>query len=235
MMEIIPVLDLKSGIAVSGESGERNKYKPLKTVYSSSSNPVEIARTLKNKGAKRIYIADLDAIEGKGSNYDIIKKINDIIPVILDAGANNVNMVNNLLKITDKVIVATETLISFKDLDEIFKTFSKRELIISIDSKEGQILSKKSDLSFKKFEKKLKELKPDEIIILDISGVGTQNGFNHKLLNEMEGWEDYLILGGGINLKNIKILYQKGITKFLLGSAIHSGQIMHPFQIKLKI
>ena len=230
MMEIIPVLDLKSGIAVSGKSGERNKYKPLKTVYSSSSNPVEIARTLKNKGAKRIYIADLDAIEGKGSNYDIIKKINKIIPVILDAGANNVNEVNNLLKVVDKVIVATETLKSFKNLDEIFKTFSKRKLIISLDSKEGRILSKKSDLTLKKFEKKLKELKPDEIIILDISGVGTQRGFNQKLLNEMKNWEDYLILGGGINLNDMEKLHQRGINKFLLGSALHSGQIIHPFK-----
>ena len=58
MIEIIPVLDLKSGIAVSGKSGNRNKYKPLKTVYSSSSNPVEIARNLKEKRAKSIYIAE---------------------------------------------------------------------------------------------------------------------------------------------------------------------------------
>ncbi|MGA2677149.1 MAG: HisA/HisF family protein [Methanobacterium sp.] len=231
MIEIIPVLDLKSGIAVSGKSGERNNYKPLKTIYSSSSNPVEIAKILKEKGTKRIYIADLDAIEGNGSNHDIIKRINDIIPVILDAGANDVNKVNNLLKFVDKVIVATETLITFKDLDEIFKTFSKRELIISIDCKEGHILSKKSDLTFKKFERKLKELKPDEIIILDISGVGTQRGFNHNLLNEMEDWENYLILGGSINLKNMKALHKKGINKFLLGSALHSGQIMHPFKL----
>ena len=127
--------------------------------------------------------------------------------------------------------MATETLVSFKDLDKIFKTFSKRKIIISIDSKEGQILSKKSDLTFEKFEKKLKELKPDEIIILDISGVGTQNGFNHKLLNEMDGWEDCLILGGGINLNDIETLHQRGINKFLLGSALHSGKIMHPFKL----
>ncbi len=230
MMEIIPVLDLKSGIAVSGKSGERSNYKSLKTIYSQSSNPVEMARNLKEEGAKRIYIADLDAIEGQGSNYDIIKKINKIIPVILDSGVNEVNKVNNLLKFADKVIVATETLKSFKNLDEIFKAFSKEELIISLDIKEGRILSKKSDLTFKKIEKKLKELKPDEIIILDISAVGTQRGFNQKLLNEMEGWEDYLILGGGINLNDMEKLHQKGINKFLLGSALHSGQIIHPFK-----
>jgi phosphoribosylformimino-5-aminoimidazole carboxamide ribotide isomerase len=231
MMEIIPVLDLISGIAVSGKSGERSTYKPLKTVYSISSNPVEIARNLKQQGAERIYIADLDAIEVQGSNNDIIKKINKIIPVMLDAGANDVNKVNNLLKVADKIIVATETLTSFKDLDEVFKNFSTREVIISIDIKEGRILSKKSDLNFKKLEKKLKELKTDEIILLDISSVGSQRGFNQKLLNEMEGWENSLILGGGINLDDMKALQEKGITKFLSGSALHSGQIKHPFKL----
>jgi uncharacterized protein related to proFAR isomerase len=47
----------------------------------------------------------------------------------------------------------------------------------------------------------------------------------------MEDWENYLILGGSINLKNMKALHKKGINKFLLGSALHSGQIMHPFKL----
>ena len=55
--------------------------------------------------------------------------------------------------------MATETLITFKDLDEIFKMFSKRKLIISIDYKKGHILSKKADLTFKKFEKEAEGIK----------------------------------------------------------------------------
>ena len=65
-MEIIPVMDLMSGIAVSGKSGKRETYKPLETVYSETPDPVDIAISLKRQGFKRIYIADLDAIEGKG-------------------------------------------------------------------------------------------------------------------------------------------------------------------------
>ena len=60
--------------------------------------------------------------------------------------------------------------------------------------------------------------------------MGTQRGFNQKLLNEMKNWEDYLILGGGINLNDMEKLHQRGINKFLLGSALHSGQIIHPFK-----
>lgn len=225
MIEIIPVLDLKSGLAVSGKSGARSTYKALKTVYSSSANPIEIADNLKEQGAQRIYIADLDAIEKQGSNYDIIKKVNEIIPVILDAGANTINTVNSLLTISNKVIIATETLEDFRDLDEIFKIVNKRKLIISIDIKDGKLLSKKPNLTIKKLKTKFNELKPEEIILLDISAVGTRQGFNNKLLNEVREWTDSLIIGGGINPEDIVTLQNIGINKFLIGTALHSGRI----------
>ena len=57
---IIPVLDLKNGIAVSGKSGKRDTYKPLMTVFHKSASPQEIAKSLKDGCAVRIYIADLD-------------------------------------------------------------------------------------------------------------------------------------------------------------------------------
>ena len=47
MLEIIPVLDLMNSVAVSGKSGNRETYTPLKTIYASSSDPVEIANSLK--------------------------------------------------------------------------------------------------------------------------------------------------------------------------------------------
>ena len=78
---IIPVLDIKDGIAVSGKSGKRETYAPLKTIFSTSSSPSKIAEALSDAGARRMYIADLDAIEGKGSNLDVIRKINKYISV----------------------------------------------------------------------------------------------------------------------------------------------------------
>lgn len=229
---IIPVLDLKKGIAVSGQSGQRETYQPLQTVFnpsSPSSDPLEIAGALKEAGAGRLYLADLDSIEGKGSNFKIIQNINQIIPVMMDGGAADVKTVESCLKVSEKVIVATETLKSLKSLEEIFETFSNQEIVISIDIKDDLILSKNLQLSIREIEAKLKELKPDEIILLDISGVGTLNGFNQKLLENWRGWEEALILGGGIIPQDLEILQERGITKFLLGSALHSGQILHPF------
>ena len=78
MIKKIPVIDLKENIAVSGKSGMRDTYQPLKTIFASSSNPIEIANGLKLNGADIMYIADLDLIESKGHNINDIKMINTI-------------------------------------------------------------------------------------------------------------------------------------------------------------
>lgn len=225
MIEIIPVLDLMSGMAVSGKSGQRETYKPLKTIYSSSSDPVEIAISLKRQGAKRIYLADLDAIEGGGSNLEIARKINHILPVMLDWGVKDFQGFQFALDFADKVIVATETLNSLEDLDKIFRTFSKDRIIFSVDIKDGEILSRHQTFTLGQLKLMLKDLKPVEIILLDISGVGTLKGFNLKLLNEFEGFKDSLILGGGVKPDDLKDLHNRGVKKFLIGSALHSGKI----------
>ena len=89
MIKKIPVLDLKEGQAVSGKSGLRDTYQPLKTVFAPSSNPIDIAQGLKINGASELYIADLDLIEKKGHNINDIKMANTIIPVMLDGGVKN--------------------------------------------------------------------------------------------------------------------------------------------------
>ena len=227
-MEIIPVLDIMSGMAVSGQSRKRATYEPLKTVYSSSPDPVEIAISLKRQGAKHIYIADLDAIEGAGSNLELVRKINHLLPVMLDWGVKDFQSFKFALDFAEKIIVATETLKSLEEMDKIFRTFSKKRIVISLDIKDGQVLSKNSSLTLDKLKSKLMELKPEEIILLDISGVGTEKGFNKTLLDEFRGWES-LILGGGITPEELETLKKRGINKFLMGTALHSGQLPHPF------
>ncbi len=48
-MEIIPVIDMMKGVAVSGKSGRRDEYLPLKTIFCDSSDPIEIASSIPSK------------------------------------------------------------------------------------------------------------------------------------------------------------------------------------------
>lgn len=225
MIKKIPVLDLKEGQAVSGKSGLRDTYQPLQTVFAPSSNPIEIAQGLKINGAGEVYIADLDLIESNGHNINDIKMVNTILPVILDAGVKNAESFEFFLDYAFKIIIPTETLESIDEIYEIFEKFPKQRIVISVDVKDDELYSKNLDLTLQEFKEILKTLNPDEIILLDISAVGTEKGYNEKLLNLFADMKDKLIIAGGLNKNSIGELESIGIKKVLVGTSLHSGEI----------
>ena len=222
---IIPVIDLKDGIAVSGKSGKRETYTPLETVFHNSADPVAIAIALKKNGFERIYVADLDAIEGIGSNLQVVGEMNQIISVMFDCGLNNSEGVGKILDTVDKVIIATETIKSLDELELLFSLFPKHNLVMSVDVKEGIVLGKHINADFKDIIKIIKKIKPFEVILLDISRVGTENGVDPELINSFIDLDTDLILGGGVRNKDILELCDRGIKNFLVGTALHSGII----------
>lgn len=226
---IIPVIDLKDGEAVSGKSGMRKTYKPIKSVFYDSSDPIGIARALKDAGFTGLYVADLDAIDGNGSNLQVAGEMNHIIPVMLDSGVNTIEGVEKVLDTVEKVIIATETLKSLDDIELIFSSFNKENIVMSVDIKDGKVLGKHIKTDFKDIIKKIEQIKPVEVILLDISRVGTGNGVDRELINSFIGLETELILGGGVTDQDIKELNEMGVQNFLVGTSLHAGIFNHTF------
>ena len=225
MIKKIPVIDLKQHQAVSGKSGMRDTYQPLRTVFAPSSNPVEIAQGLKLNGADEMYIADLDLIESSGHNISEIKLVNTILPVMFDGGVKNCESFDFFLDYAYKIIVPTETIESIEEMEKIFEKYPKERIVVSIDVKNNELYSKNLDLNLSEFKKILKKLDPNEIILLDITGVGTEKGYNQKLLDEFEDMKEKLIIAGGLNKESIGELDSQGIKKVLIGTSLHSGEV----------
>ena len=225
MIKKIPVIDLKQHQAVSGKSGMRDTYQPLNTVFALSSDPVEIAQGLKLNGADEMYIADLDLIESQGHNINDIKMVNTIMPVMFDGGVKNCEAFEFFLDYAFKVIVPTETLESIDEMEKIFEKYPKERIVVSIDTKNSELLAKNFDMSLSEFKDILIRLDPNEIILLDRSGVGTEKGYNKKLLDEFAELKDKLIIAGGLNKDSLGELESLGIKKVLMGTSLHSGEV----------
>ena len=225
MIKKIPVIDLKQHQAVSGKSGMRDTYTPLKTVFAPSSSPVEIAQGLKLNGADEMYIADLDLIESQGHNIDDIKMVNTILPVMFDGGVKNLEGFEFFLDYAFKIIVPTETIESIDEMCKIFEKYPKERIVVSVDVKNNELLSKNFDLSLAEFKEILMELDPNEIILLDITSVGTEKGYNRNLLEEFADLKDKLIIAGGLNKNSLSELDSLGIKKVLIGTSLHSGEV----------
>ena len=225
MIKKIPVIDLKQHQAVSGKSGMRDTYQPLNTIFASSANPVEIAQGLKLNGADEMYIADLDLIESQGHNINDIRMVNTILPVMFDGGVKNCEAFEFFLDYAYKVIVPTETLESIDEMEKIFEKFPKERIVVSIDTKNNELLAKNFEMSLSDFKDVLIKLDPNEIILLDITGVGTEKGYNEYLLNEFAELKDKLIIAGGLNKDSLGELESLGIKKVLIGTSLHSGEV----------
>ena len=225
MIKKIPVIDLKQHQAVSGKSGMRDTYQPLRTVFAPSSNPVEIAQGIKLNGADEMYIAVLDLIESSGHNISEIKLVNTILPGMFDGGVKNCESFDFFLDYAYKIIVPTETIESIEEMEKIFEKYPKERIVVSIDVKNNELYSKNLDLNLSEFKKILKKLDPNEIILLDITGVGTEKGYNQKLLDEFEDMKEKLIIAGGLNKESIGELDSQGIKKILIGTSLHSGEV----------
>lgn len=214
-MDIIPVIDIMGGIAVSGKSGRRADYRALKTVFADSSNPLEIA---KNLPFERLYVADLDGIMKGMPNLKILEELSDVKQVMVDAGIKNLDDYDRISHLKADIIIGSETLQDLGTLEAISR--EREDLIFSIDIKDGKVLS--SFLPHKPIEaleRLSREIK--RFIVLDISSVGTL-GSDFSLIDRIKVPGIEIYYGGGIKKEDIDKL-EKRVDGALVGTALHNG------------
>jgi phosphoribosylformimino-5-aminoimidazole carboxamide ribotide isomerase len=221
-MHLIPVIDLKDGIAVHAKMGLRDQYLPLHTPLCPSF-VVEnvIAAFLKLYPFKIIYLADLNAITNNGNNDDLISQLLQKYPEItfwVDSGyqaqpgkfANSTNY---------QAVLGSECYPDDK-LDAL-KLFEK-QFILSLDfSAQQQPLGSLSLFNDA-------ELWPEKVIIMTLARVGSGVGVDVEKLRIYQkiAKNHTIIASGGIRDKtDLETLKNIGIDYVLCASALHAGTI----------
>ncbi|MCZ7384796.1 MAG: HisA/HisF-related TIM barrel protein [Candidatus Methanoperedens sp.] len=225
MFRIIFVLDILNGNAVHAVRGERAKYQPVKgSVVCGSSAPLDIISTIM---PTEVYIADLDYLQHLGDNFALIGQISEMTKTMVDIGPENIDDVKKCARIADTVIIGTETA-TFDLIAAVAERFPGR-INVSIDMKNGKVLTKDRKLEMKPREliKKLNDYDIKDIIILELSKVGTSAGIDVDFFKEVAGLSNHNILvGGGIrDMDDIHALEKIGISGALVATAVHNGKI----------
>ena len=198
-----------------------------------SSDPLEIAVTFESLGFKNLYVADLDSILGKPANLRLYNRIvaNTSLELMVDAGTADIIKAKKVLKsgIT-KIIIGSETLGGFNFLNHAIDAFGEDKILVSIDLKEGKILSlsdaiKSMDAS--SFAQKLEDLGFRKIILLDLSLVGSEHGINSFALeNILEKTSLVVYVGGGIKgIQELEKLRRFGVSGALIATVLHNGRL----------
>lgn len=234
-MRIVPVIDLMEGIVVHALKGERERYQPVQSILTSSAQPVEVARRLQMEtSCGALYIADLDAIQGKGQNTEAIGEIAAHIDADLwvDAGTADVESADRLLTAgADIVIIGSETLTTMQQLRRIRDSIARDKLILSLDIVGGRVRSAAESL---------KDLEPLEalerlvfeglecFILLTLDAVGTGGGPDLPLLDRAKRSFPRLTLiaGGGVKTpEHLRALSATKVDGVLVATSLHRGWI----------
>lgn len=245
---IIPALDLKDGIVVHGVRGEREKYQPIESVLSTSSefSPV-VDAFIQQLGFQEFYVADLDAIMSamKKDHLNLVarknaERLNTFAPLsfMVDAGVFDVDGVEKVLETgVDHVIIGTETLPSLAILQDIINRYGAERLVISLDIKDSKIMSAATEITSFTPPQALRELRKlgiKHFILLELRKVGTSAGLNKGLIKEclavLDAQPDEttgsFILGGGVSgYEDLRWLAQVGVTGAVVATALHDGRL----------
>lgn len=232
-MKIIPVMDILTGVVVHAVRGRRSEYQPLKSVLCMSAEPVDVALAFKALGFDELYVADLDAIMTGRPNFSVLKQIADRagLRLMVDAGIADLERAKKVLRShVSKVIIGTETLPSIGFVGEAVKTFGSERVVVSLDLKGEKVLS---GFELGKFSSPLSLLREfqgmriDQIIVLDLTRVGSGEGVNMPFLKEIVKNEKVKVfVGGGVrDLSDLAELQRVGVFGVLVATALHSGKI----------
>ena len=220
-VEIVPVIDLKQGHVVRARAGERDRYAPIVTPLSPTSDPVDVARgLLAVSPAHHLYIADLDAIEGHGRDMSSIRRLAKAFPDVtlwIDAGIATPAQAQVFLdEDIGKLVLGSE---SQSDTDLLRAMAGKA--VLSLDFRGAYFVGPdaiRDDPS----------LWPDTVIVMTLARVGTGMGPDLERLawarQQAPGRKIYAA-GGLRGPEDIAPLADAGVAGILVASALHDGRL----------
>ncbi len=221
---VIPVMDLKGGAVVHARGGKRSEYRPFARPLGAADDPLAIARSLMAATLSPIlYIADIDAIEGTGNNFDICRDLAEVLPnaeLWIDAGFTDVTDCAFWLPLGATLVVGTEKLPTTENWRELKEAFGAG-LVLSLDfGGEGALGPR--DLH------EAASLWPNRVIVIDMPRVGSGEGPDLERLRSIRDRSNAcsIFAGGGVrHVADMEALAEIGAAGALVATALHNQAI----------
>jgi HisA/HisF family protein len=218
-MQVIPVIDIKRGEAVRALGGRRDEYRPLVSPLSPTSRPCDVvAAFLELFPFPIVYVADLDAIEGRETNAALMRDLAAAFPDVTfwrDAGAQSRRGVApNVVP-----VIGSESLPAGGWMENFEADRSGAAL--SLDFRGAEFLGPPQLLASP-------ALWPRRVIVMTLAQVGTDCGPDQAVLREVKakcGDREIFAAGGVRGIEDLAALARLGVTGALVASALHSGRL----------
>ena len=227
-MIILPAIDLRGGKAVRLLRGEYDNM----TVY--GENPVAVAASFAEAGAKNLHVVDLDgALSGNTDNMETIKNIISETKMRTEVGGGirDEKRIYKYLSLgAERVILGTVAAENPAFAEEMVKKYGSA-IAVGADVKNGEIAThgwtKTTGTDINTFMKMMENMGVATVICTDVSRDGALMGTNMELYRTLtEKYGVGIIASGGITaVDEVFALAKMGVYGAILGKAIYNGNI----------
>ncbi len=228
---LVGVIDVKQGQAVHAVAGQRHLYRP---VAATTGDAIQLARRYHEIGLRRIYLADLDAIQHSEPPSPVVERLLghrfSFDEVIIDAGwstfANHdaLTQFDSVSEAAIRWVISTESADSLYAIRKACDVVSADRLVLGLDYRNGQ-LTQHGDAKEADWIKESAATGIGRVIALDLADVGTgSGGSTGKLCRRIrQSWPDVNIYaGGGIrDARDVERLVENGCDFCLIATALH--------------
>lgn len=234
-MQILPVLDLLDGQVVRGVAGHRENYRPVQSRLADSASPLNVAMAFRQQlQLNQLYVADLDAIEGRRSQIAIwCDLVENGFDVEIDMGVRSTGELQAAFDSgVHSAIIASESLPSLELLTKFQEVAKPERLVFSLDLLSGKPrvqIDEWASLSALEIVKQVAMLGIHRFIVLDVRSVGMENGTGtEELCHEIRNLFPHIELTTGGGIRSVADIHRQkefGSNRVLVASALHSGTL----------
>jgi phosphoribosylformimino-5-aminoimidazole carboxamide ribotide isomerase len=224
-MDVVPVLDVAHGQVVRGIKGDRASYKPIETPLASGCEPAAIGRGLLGLHPfRKLYVADLDGIEGRGRNVHLVPALSAVAGTTelwIDAGVASRKAARSVLAApVTTLIVGSESIERAAEFEDIAAEAPLRT-VLSLDFRGEEFMGPRRLLEDE-------TLWPDRVIVMTLARVGSGEGPDMDRLAAIvkrAGKRKVYAAGGLRHRADLMALRDLGAAGVLVASALHEGAI----------
>ncbi|VAX17290.1 Phosphoribosylformimino-5-aminoimidazole carboxamide ribotide isomerase related protein [hydrothermal vent metagenome] len=212
-------MDIMGGEIVRAVAGNRDEYKPVQSPLLSGADPLCFVNHFTAEfNFNLFYIADLDAIMGKGSNFPVIEKLlsSTTVDYWLDAGYKTMDDVSPHPRLTP--VIATETFEMTNTTPDLSKA------IVSIDTMSGKPIGVNRSATTTELINRARDIGARRFIFMRLDAVGC-GGFEVSALPRPGKDESWYSAGGVRSSLDLDKLSAIGYSGALVSTALHNGSL----------
>jgi phosphoribosylformimino-5-aminoimidazole carboxamide ribotide isomerase len=232
VVDLFPAIDIRNGRVVRLSQGERARQ----TVY--GEDPLAVAETFVQQGARWIHLVDLDRAFGTGDNEPAMRRIAERLStrvrLQLGGGLRSVEIIRRVLDLgLSRVVIGTAAAVDHSFVPETVAALGARHLAVAIDARDGWVAIRGwSQTSNQRADELARQVARDGIetvIYTDISRDGMLSGPDLAGAVALQSADARVILSGGVaSGSDIRAACQAGLSGVIVGKALYEGRLTLP-------